>query len=617
MFNVINSLYLDDTGNETFCQSDVVLWDHFVYQIKRESQKLLITPKWCSQFDNALLQIDVIVQGKAYMLEDAIIKLTNKECPQPIALVGEAGTGKTTMALQLVRNWCMIGSNSQFALVIYVNMTRTDLDKITDLPSLISLHLETPTDAEMVNSMCKILNRQQGRGLLIILDGYDEIPDSTSKVFIEESLYSSFPKASLLLIRRSGYGTSVDYLIEVPLLRCDQMERYVQETVGRRGIALRSSPIWPLLHNPLLLAIACQLICHNMDLTRLSTLTQLYHTFVIKLISDQVRVVSCSDRDHSAMVRSVLNLCAKESYEAMLQCQHFITSVDNVDSIVESGLLVEHHNTLYFTHHSFLEFFTAFHLAYSPSDSDFDPHALVINPSDSLLFPFMSGLTGKLRYRTAKTDKNSLIIASVCFLEAKSPVNGQQYSAVDTSLLLSPLALNNSVVTPHQLKSLTIFMQECEGVEELTLSRFTCNKRQISDNTIHDKKEDIYAIFNCKYLKCINAVNINISSEEWLTIAGAMKTNTSIITLDLSYNTCIANEDIVTGIATSLIINNHLQTLLLSYCKLTSRYADELIKSLTSNMCLLQIDLSNNSIEELNIKIITEVLQRAIVQEIK
>ena len=619
-------LYLVDTGDETFCESDVVLWDHFVYQIKRESQKLPVIPKWCSQLNSALLQLNVIVQGKAYTLEDAIIKLRNEEGLQAIALVGEAGAGKTTMALQLVQNWCMIGSNSQFALVIYINITRTDLDKITDLSSFISVLLETPIDGEMVEGMCKILEKQRGRGLLVMLDGYDEMAqDSMSNVFIQE-LPHSLPEASLLYICRPGYVISVDYSIEVPLLRCDQMEHYIQETVGRRGNALQCTPIWPMMHNPLLLTIACQLVCLNMDVTSLNTLSRLYHTLVIKLLSDQVREISYSDRDRSATVRSVLSSCARESYNAMVQSQHYITSVDNVDSILASGLLVKHRNTLYFTHHSFLQFFAAYHLA--NSSLDFDLNALKVNHGDSLLFLFLSGLTGKIsRYKTAETDENSLISASVCYSEAKSPVNGQENFAVDTSLLLNPLVLNNHLVTPHQLHSLTVFMQECEGVKELTLNGFTSNGRLNRENplinTSHAVSDDviciqgeILVIFSSKYLKRINAANINITDKEWIAVADAMKTNTSIVMLDLSHNT-IANDDIITAISTSLTVNDHLQTLLLSNCKLTSHHADKLIKSLSSNICLLQIDLSNNLIEQLNIKIIKEVLQREIIQEIK
>ena len=617
---LINSLYLIDTGDETFCESDVVLWDHIVYQIKRESEKLPVIPKWCSRFNNALLPLDVMVQGKACTLEDAIIKLRNEKCPKAIALVGEAGAGKTTMALQLVQNWCVIGSNSQFALVIYVNMARTDLDRVTDLSSFISAHLESPIDSEMVNGMCNILKRQKGRGLLVMLDGYDEMTQGGMRnVTIQELLHSSLPKASLLYICRPGYVTSVDYSIEVPLLRCDQMEHYIQETVGRRGDALRSTPIWPMMHNPLLLTIACQLVCLNMDVTNLNTLSRLYHTLVIKLLSDQVRAISYSDRDRSAMVRSLLSSCARASYKATVQSRHYITDVDNVESIVASGLLIKHRDTIYFSHRTFLEFFTAYYLAQS---LDFDLHALKLNPGDTLIFPFLSGLTGEIRYEATETDKNSLISTSVCYLEAKSPVNGQQKSTVNISI--SSLELSNHGLTPHQLLSFRVLMQECEGVEKLTLNGFTSNARlnrgnlliNTSDNNVICSGGEIFEIFSYKYLKHVTAANINVTHKEWVTVADAMKSNTSIVILDLSCNT-IANDDIVTEISAFLTVNDHLQTLLLSDCKLTSRHADQLIKSLLSNTCLLQIDLSNNLIEQLHINIITEVLHHNIIQEIK
>lgn len=62
--------------------------------------------------------------------------------------LGEAVARKTTMAPQLVHNWCMTGSNSQFTLVIYVNMAK-NVNKVTDLPSLISLHFKRAVDVEM------------------------------------------------------------------------------------------------------------------------------------------------------------------------------------------------------------------------------------------------------------------------------------------------------------------------------------------------------------------------------------------------------------------------------------------------------------------------------------
>ena len=228
--------------HQKFRESDIVVWDYFVNQIKRVNHKWFIIPRWCLQFDNTLLQLNVTVQGHAFKLEDAINYLQDEEYPQPIVLLGEAGAGKTTMALQLVHNWCMTGSNSQFALVIYVNMA-TDANKVSDLPSLISLHLERAVDVEMVNGMCDTLLKQQGKGLLIVLDGYDEVQVSKSGVanLFVEGLLSLLPKASLLLVCQPGYLVSEECqrrTIEIPLLRYDQVELYIQRTIGSHGIAM-------------------------------------------------------------------------------------------------------------------------------------------------------------------------------------------------------------------------------------------------------------------------------------------------------------------------------------------------------------------------------------------
>ena len=101
-------------------------------------------------------------------------------------------------------------------------------------------------------------------------------------------------------------------------------------------------------------------------------------------------------------------------------------------------------------------------------------------------------------------------------------------------------------------------------------------------------------------------------------IVNALTTNNSLVSLNLSSNHSIANDDnddIVTGLVTSLTANDHHQTILLSDCNLNSSYANQLIESLLSNSCLLQIDLSNNLIEQLDMQIVTEVLQHAVIQE--
>lgn len=611
-------------GDKPFSESDVVLWDFFVDHIKRETQKQFIIPRWHTPFDKVMVQLDVRVRGQVCSLKDAIVLLSSEESSKPIVLLGETGTGKTTMVQHLVENWCRVGSDSRFALVIYVNMA-TDAGKIIDLPSLINLHLERTVDTEMVTGMCDILVKQQGKGLMIILDSYDEIQDNKSDInyFLER-----LPKASFLLVCQPSYVTSRDYrltTIEVSLLRSNQVEDYIQKTVGRRGIVMiRSSPLWPMIHYPLLLAIICHLIYHQIDVTRLSTLTQLYHHLVIKLVSDQVKGISYSGKDYSATVRSLLNSCAKASYEAMLNHQCSVSGIHDVNRVVESGLIVSHQNNFYFTHHTFLEFFTAYYVAHS---SDIDSRALQVNPSDSLLLPFVSGLTGKIAYVAKEMDNNSLVATSVCYSEAKSPVTGQKHSATDT---LGTLALNNDVLTHRQHLSLKLFMQEHKAPKQLNISGFTSNTLPLSGLTLTNKSSttsddvkiphfinNVLEILNCEHLTYLIATDITITKEEWLVLVHVLATNNSLVSLNLSHNTSISDNDIIKEIAISLTNNACLQILMLSHCNLTSTYANMVMKSLLYNSCLLQIDLSNNLIEQLDVQIVAEVLKREIIQEIK
>ena len=80
-------------------------------------------------------------------------------------------------------------------------------------------------------------------------------------------------------------------------------------------------------------------------------------------------------------------------------------------------------------------------------------------------------------YRTEQADNNSLLVASVCYSEAKSPVTGQQ-STVDTSSLPSGvvLALKDCTFTPHKQLSMKIFMQECEVMKILDISGLDTKK---------------------------------------------------------------------------------------------------------------------------------------------
>ena len=90
-----------------------------------------------------------------------------------------------------------------------------------------------------------------------------------------------------------------------------------------------------------------------------------------------------------------------------------------------------------------------------------------------------------------------------------------------------------------------------------------------------------------------------------------LELNISLLNLNLSY------DDVVDMIAKFLMNNDHLQTLTLLHCDLTSVHTDKIIKSTLSNNCLLKLDLSDNVIEQVNTEVVTQVLQCVIIQEMR
>ena len=79
-----------------------------------------------------------------------------------------------------------------------------DANKIIDLQSLIKLHLERSPDPHMIKKMHDILLKQQGEGILIILDEYDQaLFDEAQSSFINSLLTRELlPKCCLLLVCR-------------------------------------------------------------------------------------------------------------------------------------------------------------------------------------------------------------------------------------------------------------------------------------------------------------------------------------------------------------------------------------------------------------------------------
>ena len=599
-------------GNEAFFDSDVASWDYLVGQIKRVYVAWPIMPKWCSQFSDALLPLNVKAKNCMLSLEDAIYKSTEeKKFSQVVVLVGLAGSGKTTMIRQLLHNWARSGSSSHYTFVIYVNIL-VDKNKVTDLQSLIGLYLER---SHMVERMEEILIKQKGEGVLIIIDEYDEACcNSAQNLLINPSLMQELlPKCTILLVCRPDTVPKTlceIELIEIPALKNDQVNHFLQGTVGPAYTAsVDNSPARPLMHNPLQLNILCYLIKRNIDVTGISVMTELCDIFVLKVLSSQVRKCKVEkDENHSAVVRSLVKLMAKASYEALCHNMQALSNLSEVDTIIESGLVERRCNTgtLYFVHVTIQEFLAAHHIAHSQSP----PESLLENLNHkSFLLPFLSGITGKLFFTLIQ---NSLAAAAICYTEAKWTQN--KHMAEEPPLLRDVLILDMLTLTPHCLQCIKTFLKEAKVIE-IDISGYD----DVWLNSFHallpKHSEIISSIISCNSLTTFSAERINISPVSWIDLANMLKSNQSLLKLNVSHND-ISDYKIVHVISEALTFNTSLKTLVLKCCRLVGSHAECIIKSLLCNKTLQHLDLSYNLIKELNINIVKEILQFGVIKVI-
>ena len=85
-----------------------------------------------------------------------------------ILIEGSPGIGKSTLAWELCRKWEEFACMRQYSLVILLRLREEEVQNISNVSYLFLSHERETIEKEVSDS--------QGRGILFILDGFDELP---------------------------------------------------------------------------------------------------------------------------------------------------------------------------------------------------------------------------------------------------------------------------------------------------------------------------------------------------------------------------------------------------------------------------------------------------------
>ena len=303
--------------------------------------------------------IDAIFMKKSRLEMKNIGKLrTDGSLVTCMLLQGGPGVGKSTLAWNLCREWESGELFQEYSLVVFVPLRRKVIREAKEIRELFSIG---NSDSETQRAIYEELLKNQGESVLLVLDGYDELPEDVQQDSMIAELVSGehLPKAGVLITSRPSACDKLtdkcrqrdeDFQhIEVLGFTKDKIDAYIEDNVDPKQLKqlkqyLSSHPkIYTSLYNPLQCAFTVE-VCKKMfeDGSGLpNTRTKLYETNVLMTMSREqptlCRKTNILRNLPQALQENFVKLC-RLAYDGIVERQ--IIFEDVPEEIKKFGLLV-------------------------------------------------------------------------------------------------------------------------------------------------------------------------------------------------------------------------------------------------------------------------------------
>ena len=348
--------------------------------------------------------VDQILESKSPInIEDLLSSGSSGKPVRFLLVEGPPGIGKSTFAWELCRRWNEIESLRDYHTVVLLKLREKWVLNATSLSDL----FRYPSNPDFSKNIAEELVATQGKHLLLVLDGFDEVSHS----FHEDSVINSIlckqllPECTIILTTRPSAKATlrricqpqVDKHVEIIGFTEEERVRYITEVFSKepelQANFLKYMFLVPHIKSMMYIPLNCAIIAqvysesqssHHLAIPR--TRTQLYKALSHSLLVRHMKMKE-GNREYTSILPEGLNkedmerfrVLAKfafDSYHKGRSKKVTFFKEDIPEGLVHFGFMNEStemyagkgvEQTLSFLHLSLQEYLAAWHIAHSYS----------------------------------------------------------------------------------------------------------------------------------------------------------------------------------------------------------------------------------------------------------
>ena len=350
--------------------------------------------------------VDQILASKTPInIEDLLVPEEGSSDPVRFILVeGPPGIGKSTFAWEVCRRWDDIESLRNYHTVVLLKLREKWVLNATKLSDL----FRYPFQPELSQTIAQELHDSNGRNLLLVLDGFDEVSHSFHETSVIKSILCRqlLPECTIILTTRpsakhtlrSVCQPPVDKHVEIIGFTEEERVRYITEVFSKEPELevnfLKYMFLVPHIKSMMYIPLNCGIIAqvyyesqqssHHLAIPR--TRTQLYKALTHSLLVRHMKMKE-SNHEYSSMLPEGLNkgdmekfkVLAKFAFNSYHKCESRKVTFfkeDIPEGLVHFGFMNEStemyagkavEQTFSFLHLSLQEYLAAWYLVHSYS----------------------------------------------------------------------------------------------------------------------------------------------------------------------------------------------------------------------------------------------------------